>query len=72
MSLDWKQPFYIAAELFLWLLGWALVSVIVLVGVAFFFEILRAFRNAITKRNKTVESEESEEFCPVTGLKSVD
>jgi hypothetical protein len=69
MSLDWKQPFYLAAELFLWLFGWALVSVIVLVGVAFFFEILRAFRNAITKKKKNTESEES---CPVTGLKSVD
>jgi hypothetical protein len=69
MSLDWKQPFYLAAELFLWLFGWALVSVIVLIGVVFFFEILRAFRNAITKKSKTAESEES---CPVTGLKSVE
>ena len=69
MSLDWKQPFYLLAELFLWVLGWGLVLLVVLVGVVFLFEILRAFRNAIFKKNRNKDLDET---CPVTGLKSVD
>ncbi len=69
MELDWKQPFYLLAELFLWVLGWGLVLLVALIGVVFLFEILRAFRNAIFKKNKNKESEET---CPVTGLKSVE
>jgi putative exporter of polyketide antibiotics len=68
MSLDWKQPFYLAAELFLWLFGWALVAIVALIGVAFTLELLRAFRNTILKKNKNKESDETS----ATGLKSVD
>jgi hypothetical protein len=52
MDLDWQKPFQIAAELFLFILGWSIVAIIGLFTVAIFLGFIGALRTVIVKGKK--------------------
>ena len=52
MGLDWQKPFSIAAELFLFILGWSIVAIIGLFTVAIFLGFIGAFRTVLVKGKK--------------------
>lgn len=59
MSLDWQAPFYLAGQLFLFLLGWILVILIVGVAVVLFYAIAKAVITAIKgpKERKSITTD---------------
>jgi hypothetical protein len=52
MGLDWQKPFQIAAELFLFILGWGIVAIIGLFAVAIILGFIGAFRTVLVKGKK--------------------
>ena len=67
MDLDWQKPFHLAAELFLFLLGWGIVAIIGLFTVAIFLGFIGALRTVIVKGKKR-----NDEAVEKAILKSVD
>ena len=67
MDLDWQKPFQLAAELFLFLLGWGIVAIIGLFTVAIFLGFIGALRTVIVKGKK-----KNEEALEKATLKSVE
>ena len=52
MGLDWQKPFHLAAELFLFILGWGIVAIISLFAVAIILGFIGAFRTVLVKGKK--------------------
>ena len=52
MSVDWKQPFEIAFQMLVAIVGWGLVALVVLFGLAIVYSLIKAFLGFFTKKPK--------------------
>ncbi len=52
MSVDWKQPFEIAFQMLVAIVGWGLVALVVLFGLAIVYSLIKAFFDFFTKNLK--------------------
>ena len=52
MSVDWKQPFEIAFQMLVAIIGWGLVALVVLFGLAIVYSLIKAFLGFFTKKPK--------------------
>lgn len=72
MDINWKLPFEILTELFLFVLGWTLVALLLLFALAIVFGLIRGTteifaKNKKEKKSKTVKTEE-ESIHPMLGV----
>lgn len=52
MSVDWKQPFEIAFQMLVAIVGWGLVVLVVLFGLAIVYSLIKAFLGFFIKKPK--------------------
>ena len=52
MSVDWKQPFEIAFQMLVAIVGWGLVALVALFGLAIVYSLIKAFFDFFTKKPK--------------------
>ncbi len=52
MSVDWKQPFEIAFQMLVAIVGWGLVALVILFGLAIVYSLIKAFLGFFTKKPK--------------------
>lgn len=72
MDINWKLPFEILTELFLFVLGWTLVALVGLAAIAIVFGLVRGTSEIFTnskkeKKAKTAKTEE-EHIQPMLGV----
>lgn len=52
MNLDWKQPFEIAFQMLITIIGWGLVALVALFGIAIVYSLIKVFFDFFTKKPK--------------------
>ena len=52
MSVDWKQPFEIAFQMLVAIVGWGLVALVALFGLAIVYSLIKSFLGFFTKKPK--------------------
>ena len=52
MSVDWKQPFEIAFQMLVAIVGWGLVALVALFGLAIVYSLIKTFFGFFTKKPK--------------------
>lgn len=52
MSVDWKQPFEIAFQMLVAIVGWGLVALVALFGIAVVYSLVKGFFSFFTKKPK--------------------
>lgn len=69
MDINWKLPFEILAELFLFVLGWTLVALVGLTAIAIVFGLIRGTNEIFTKNKKEKKVKvEEEPIQPMLGV----
>ena len=56
MSVDWKQPFEIAFQMLVAIVGGGLVALVALFGLAIVYSLIKAFFDFFTKKPKKSKS----------------
>ena len=52
MSVDWKQPFEIAFQMLVAIVGWGLVALVALFGLAIVYSLIKSFFGFFIKKPK--------------------
>jgi hypothetical protein len=73
MDINWKLPFEILGELFLFVLGWTLVALVALFALAIVFGLIRGTTEILTKskkekKAKKANTEEEVSLQPMLGV----
>ena len=70
MDINWKLPFEILTELFLFVLGWTLVALVGLAAIAIVFGLVRGTGEIFTnsKKEKKAKTEEEVSLQPMLGV----
>jgi hypothetical protein len=69
MDINWKLPFEILVELFLFVLGWTLVALVGLTAIAIVFGLIRGTNEIFTKNRKEKKAKTVEEpLQPMLGV----
>ena len=73
MDINWRLPFEILTELFLFVLGWTLVALVGLAAIAIVFGLVRGTSEIFTnskkeKKAKAVKTEEEVSIQPMLGV----
>jgi hypothetical protein len=70
MDINWKLPFEILTELFLFVLGWTLVALVGLAAIAIVFGLVRGTSEIFTnsKKEKKAKTEEEVSLQPMLGV----
>ena len=70
MDINWRLPFEILTELFLFVLGWTLVALVGLAAVAIVFGLVRGTGEIFTnsKKEKKAKTEEEVSLQPMLGV----
>jgi hypothetical protein len=70
VDINWKLPFEILTELFLFVLGWTLVGLVGLIALAIVIGLLRGTSEIFkgSKKKKTVKTEEEVSLQPMLGV----
>jgi len=70
MDINWRLPFEILTELFLFVLGWTLVALVGLAAIAIVFGLVRGTGEifAKSKKEKKAKTEEEVSLQPMLGV----
>jgi hypothetical protein len=70
VDINWKLPFEILTELFLFVLGWTLVALVGLAAIAIVFGLVRGTSEIFTnsKKEKKAKTEEEVSLQPMLGV----
>jgi hypothetical protein len=70
MDINWRLPFEILTELFLFVLGWTLVALVGLAAIAIVFGLVRGTSEIFTnsKKEKKAKTEEEVSLQPMLGV----